>query len=161
MRRHGLLRAILVAFCTSLVAAGFAQGADRPSAAAPGVVTPPSDPVARAAFDVLAKHCSRCHQEGPTLTKRLKPAKNFGDILKLDELAKTPQLILPGNPDASKLFTQIASQEMPYDLYNEFDTSVPAVSEADVKALRTWIESLGTAVLASCERRKFIRDGQV
>jgi len=66
--------------------------------------------VARAAFDVLAKHCSRCHQEGPTLTKRLKPAKNFGDILKLDELARTPQLILPGNPDASELFIQIANQ---------------------------------------------------
>src|SRR5919206_1937025 len=112
MRRHGLLRAFLVAFfCTSLVAAGFAQSAGRPSAepaAAPGVVTPPSDPVARAAFDVLSKHCSRCHQEGPTLTKRLKPAKNFGYILKVDELARTPQLVLPGNPDASKLIIQIA-----------------------------------------------------
>ena len=49
------------------------------------VVTPPSDPVAKAAFDVLEKHCSRCHQQGK-LVERERPAKNFGNILKLEEI---------------------------------------------------------------------------
>ncbi|MDQ4061582.1 MAG: DUF4384 domain-containing protein, partial [Pseudomonadota bacterium] len=115
----------------------------------------PSDPVAKAAFDVLDKHCARCHQEG-RLAKRIKPAKNFGNVLMLEEIAKTPQLVLPGNPDGSKVFNQIANKEMPYDLYYEADTAVPSVAQDDVKALRTWIESLGTKAVASCETRPFL-----
>jgi len=96
-----------------------AQDANRP-AVEPAVAAPPnaniltpSDPAAKAAFDVLEKHCSRCHQDG-RLSKRLKPAKNFGFVLRLDELAKTPQLVLPGNPDGSKLFNRVVNKEMPY-----------------------------------------------
>ncbi|MET0430225.1 MAG: hypothetical protein ABW026_17230, partial [Microvirga sp.] len=84
----------------------------------------PTDPVSKLAFDVLEKHCSRCHQDG-RLTKRQKPAKNFGNILMLDELAKSSHLILPGNPDGSKLFNQLANKEMPYDLYYDADLEVP------------------------------------
>ena len=96
-----------------------AQDANRP-AVEPAVAAPPnaniltpSDPAAKAAFNVLEKHCSRCHQDG-RLSKRLKPAKNFGFVLRLDELAKTPQLVLPGNPDGSKLFNRVVNKEMPY-----------------------------------------------
>jgi hypothetical protein len=106
-------------------------------------VKPPSDPVARAAFDVLEKHCSRCHQEG-RLTARERPAKNFGNVLKLDELAETPSLVRPGNPFASKLFKQIVDKEMPYDVMYE-GADKPAPSEADIKAIAAWINALGTA----------------
>ena len=34
-------------------------------------------------------------------------------------MAKTPQLVNPGNPESSLIFTQIIKQQMPYDLYNE------------------------------------------
>ena len=69
-------------------------------------VDPPAEPVARAAFEVLEKHCARCHQDGK-LVGRLKAAKNFGNILRLDELVGNPQYILPGNPHGSRLFKQI------------------------------------------------------
>jgi hypothetical protein len=118
-------------------------------------VTPPSDPVAKAAFGVLEKHCSRCHQQGK-LVERERPAKNFGNILKLDEIASNPHYVLPGNPLGSKLFRQIADKEMPYDINYEGETRYPNVSEADIKALEDWISALGTKATANCEGHKFI-----
>ncbi len=104
-------------------------------------INPPADPVAKAAFEVLEKHCARCHQEG-RLTSRERPAKNFGNVLKMDEIADTPSLILPGNPYGSKLFKQIVDQEMPYDVIYE-GAAAPEMSEADIKSLETWIKGLG------------------
>ena len=115
----------------------------------------PGDPVAKAAFDVLEKHCSRCHQEGK-LVKRLKPAKDFGFILKLDQLAGDPHYIVPGNPDGSKIMQMVLNKEMPYDVNYEFDTTKPTVTDQDVLALRTWISGLGEAATASCQTRKFM-----
>src|SRR5919199_2735186 len=152
-RKSLALVALATAFCLS-------AGARPVSPAQADEIPIPSDPAAKAAFDVLEKHCSRCHQEG-RLTKRQKPAKNFGNILRLDELAKTPHLILPGNPDGSLLFNQIAKREMPYDLYNELDDSVPTPSAEEIQALRSWIEGLGTTAVASCQARKFVSDTDV
>src|SRR5438067_1393327 len=73
-------------------------------------IVPPNDPVERAAFDVLDKHCARCHQQG-RLIGHERPAKNFGNILKLDAIAADPHYVLPGNPYGSKLFRQIADKE--------------------------------------------------
>jgi len=106
-----------------------------------GEIPVPADPVALAAFHALEKNCSRCHQAGPTL-KRAKPAKNFGNILHLDELARDPNFILPGNPDGSHLFIQIAKKEMPYDCYQEFDCK-DEPTEQEVTAIYNWIKSLG------------------
>jgi hypothetical protein len=121
----------------------------------------PSDPVAKAAFDALDKHCARCHQEDRLTGGRLKPSKNFGNVLKLEEIAKTPALVAPGNPDGSKLFNQIANKEMPYDLYYEGSTDAPEVSEGDVKALRAWIEGLGQTAAAACGMRPFVGNADV
>ncbi|WP_424627058.1 DUF4384 domain-containing protein [Bradyrhizobium sp. SYSU BS000235] len=118
-------------------------------------VTAPSDPVAKAAFNVLEKHCARCHQQGK-LIERERPAKNFGNILKLDEIASNPHYVLPGNPLGSKLFRQIADKEMPYDINYEGETRYPNVSEADIKSLEDWIAALGTKATASCEAHRFI-----
>ena len=119
----------------------------------------PQDGVARAAFDALDKHCARCHQAGPSL-KRQKPAKNFGNVLKLTEIARDPDLILPGNPDGSSLFIQIAKKDMPYDCYQEFDCKADP-TEADVKAIYDWIRSLGDTVGAACGNRKPIGEAVV
>jgi hypothetical protein len=119
----------------------------------------PTDPVAKAAFDVLEKSCARCHQEG-RLTARERPAKNFGFVLKLDELAANPNYILPGNPYGSKLFKQIVDKEMPYDVMYE-GAAEPSPSADDLKALETWIQSLGTQSAAACEDNKFVSNKDI
>ncbi len=108
-----------------------------------GDIPVPTDPIAVTAFNVLEKHCARCHQAGPTL-KRQKPAKNFGNILHLEQISTEPALILPGNPDGSKLFIQIAKKEMPYDCYQEFDCKVEPTEE-EVRAIYDWIKSSRSA----------------
>lgn len=99
----------------------------------------------------LDKNCARCHQAGPSL-QRQKPAKNFGNVLALDEIARDPDLILPGNPDGSGLFTQIAKKDMPYDCYQEFDCEAEPTEE-DVKAVYDWIKGLGDTITAVCGDR--------
>ncbi len=138
-----------------------APAAPAPAAAAglPPDIKVPSDPVAKAAFDVLDKHCSRCHQNG--MLNREKPAKNFGNILHLDEIAADPHLIQPGNPEGSKLFQQVVNKEMPYDLIYEFDTTKPDVSAADIEALRTWIKASGDQEAAACSGRKFVTSDDI
>lgn len=132
-----------------LAVSGIASAQDAPPAR-------PFDASAAAAFDVLDKHCARCHQVGKLLDGRERPAKNFGNVLKVEELAANPHHILPGNPLGSKLFKQIVDGEMPYDVAYEGNTKYPKVSEADLKALEGWITALGASQTASCESHKFI-----
>lgn len=117
------------------------------------VIDEPEDDTAKKAFKVLDKHCARCHQAGRLTRDR--PARNFGNILKLDELARDPSLIRPGNPDGSRLFSRIVKQEMPYDVYTEFSGGEEPDKE-DVQALYDWIESLNTETIASCGNRKLM-----
>jgi hypothetical protein len=144
VRVHGLAVAAAIGFALTAL----------PASAATEVVAP-SDPVEKAAFEVLDKHCARCHQDGK-LTSRERPAKNFGNILKLNEIAANPNYVLPGNPFGSKLFKQITDKEMPYDVAYEGDTRYENVSEPELKALETWITQLGTKSAASCGDRKFV-----
>jgi hypothetical protein len=124
-----------------------------------GDIPVPTDPVALAAFEALENNCSRCHQAGPTL-KRAKPAKNFGNILHLDELSHDPNFILPGNPDGSKLFIQVAKKEMPYDCYQDFDCKREP-TEKEVQAIYDWIKSLGEFTAAICTNRKLIDEAGI
>ena len=101
----------------------------------------PTEPRAKAAFDALERNCSRCHQVG-RLTKRERPPRNFGNILKFDEVAANPDIIARGNPEGSKLFRFIINQEMPYDVHFEGDQSVPPPSLAEIEAIAAWIRSL-------------------
>ncbi len=114
---------------------------------APIQISAPGDPIGAAAFEVLEKHCSRCHQAG-RLVERLKPAKNFGNILKLDEIGADPNYIVPGNPDGSKIIQMILNNEMPFD-----GAEVP---EDDLLALRSWVIQLGEVTLAARARRDFV-----
>jgi mono/diheme cytochrome c family protein len=141
------LRLVGLAAAISLSAAGG-------SARAADEITPPTDPVAKAAFDVLDKHCARCHQDG-RLGARTKPAKNFGNVLKLEELAANPHYITPGNPFGSRVMKQIVDKEMPYDVIYE-GSGGPDMTQADVKALETWIQGLGAKSAGACEGRKFV-----
>ncbi|HOV02989.1 MAG TPA: DUF4384 domain-containing protein [Kaistiaceae bacterium] len=120
----------------------------------------PAEPVARAAFDVLQKHCARCHQDG-LLEGRDRPAKNFGNILMLDEVARDAHLVQPGNPDGSRIVQQILNQEMPYDLYYEFATDKPEVGPDDLAALRAWVAGLSGGGAIACTGRSFVSNADV
>lgn len=143
-RKFAAGAALLAAMLLMPIRAGLAQ-----------TLVAPADPVARAAFELLDKHCARCHQEG-RLIDREKPAKNFGNILKLDEIAASPHYILPGNALGSKLFRQIADREMPYDIAYEGDTRYPHVTADDLQALERWIVSLGSRATAACASRTVV-----
>ena len=116
---------------------------------APEIYKPMND-VETKAQAVLEKHCSRCHQVGK-LGKREKPAKGFGDVLQLHDLAANTKRILPGNPDGSPMFQTIANKQMPYDVYQEGDYEKPSPSEEDMMALRDWIVEAGKAGDSQCQ----------
>jgi mono/diheme cytochrome c family protein len=122
------------------------------------IIEQPKQDIPRKAFKVLETHCARCHQQGRL--KRAKPAKDFGNILQLDEIAGDPHLILPGNPDGSRLFSRIVKQEMPYDVYTEFSGGSEP-SKEDVQAIYDWIESLNPKTVATCSDRTPIDTGEV
>ncbi len=165
---QALAVAAVFGFALTLTGAAFAQPVEEAAPPPPGFnaapppppgnagpppviqIAVPGDPVARAAFDVLDRHCARCHQDGK-LTARERPSKNFGNVLKLDEIAANPHFILPGNPFGSKLFKQIVDKEMPYDVEYEGETKYPKITPDELKALETWIVSLAATKSAACE----------
>jgi len=123
----------------------------------------PTEPVAKAAFSVLDRHCARCHQSG-RLIEREKPAKDFGNILKLDEIAANPDRILPGNYLGSPIVKKIVNHEMPEDFWEFGITKYgnPPPSEQDLSALKAWIEDLTRRpAVASCETRKPVKNSDL
>lgn len=139
--------AVAAAFGLGLTFAGAANAA------------PPSDPVAKAAYDVLEKHCARCHQTGQLSQKDLdgvmhtreNPSSNFGNVLQLEEIATNPHYVLPGNAKASRLFTEIINEKMPYDWANGQGKFDP-VSPEELAALEAWIDGLRK----SCDPKAYV-----
>ena len=139
--------AVAAAFGIGLTFAGAANAA------------PPSDPVAKAAYDVLEKHCARCHQTGQLSQKDLdgvehtreNAASNFGNVMNLEEIASNPHYVLPGNAKASRLFTEIINEKMPYDWANGQGKFDP-VSPDELAALENWINGLKV----SCDPKAYV-----
>ena len=98
---------------------------------------PPANPTAAKAFGVLEKHCARCHQQGRL--ERPQPAGKFGNVLHLGELAQEGRLVMPGNADASRLWTHMMRKLMPYDVYQEHNGGTGPDAE-EILAVRDWIE---------------------
>jgi hypothetical protein len=140
--------------------AALANGGDAPSSPLTPDIAVPKDPVAKAAFDVLEKHCSRCHQSGMLQYSLDHPKHNFGNVLKFEELAANSNYIFPGNPEASNLFKKMSAGAMPDDLASPEDylppRDLPKVSKEDVEAVRAWILSLGNNEAAACTGRNFM-----
>ena len=112
-----------------------------------GVPTPappvkPTDPVKLAVFKVFETHCSRCH-ETERLVGRTKPAKGFGNILHVDEVAANPKYIVPGDLNHSTLYWQVKHGDMPNDLSDGDYKLATTPTEADLKVIRDWIAELG------------------
>ena len=128
----------------------------RPKASAenpppPRPIVAPADPIAAQAFAVLETHCARCHQGGRL--KRAAPAVAFGNILRLDEIARDPVLVRPGNPDASRLYTHMLRRLMPFDVHQEQSGGAEPMAE-ELAAVRTWIARLEP--VPACRDRRFV-----
>ena len=83
---------------------------------------------ARAIFQAK---CGQCH--GPNVAK---PKGKLGYLLDLKRVASNPKLLLPGKPDESKLWREIASGDMPPE-----DAKAGPLSNPQKALVRWWIEA--------------------
>lgn len=94
------------------------------------------DPATKARA-VLDTHCARCHQTG-----RLEnpPAKGgLGNLLDLEKLVERDDLIVPSDPDASRLYQIMLARHRPLSV---FFGPVPGPTPAEVGAVRDWLAGL-------------------
>jgi Domain of unknown function (DUF4384) len=117
----------------------------------------PANDIEKAAQDMLDKHCARCHQDGK-LVKREKPAKGFGDVMQLDQMLGNPDRVVPGTPDASKIFQVIVNGQMPKDVF-EGESTLPAPTAEEIDSLRTWItKAAGECKVEAYEPKLLIKE---
>ncbi len=128
--------------------------------AAAAKIPKPTNPIEAAAYQALDRNCARCHQFG-MLDGRVKPAHGFGNVLYMDQMARDPSLVIPGNPDGSKLVQTILNKNMPYDYYQDHNTSIDPPTQSEVAAIRNWISSLGDQRAAACASHTFISNDDV
>jgi hypothetical protein len=90
------------------------------------------------ALTVLDAHCARCHESGRTGDRA---PDRFANILSLDEIAREPRLVAPGQPDASPLYQRMLGRHAPLDAFAaEGEAKGPTPQE--IEAVRDWIETL-------------------
>ena len=141
-RGHFLIPFSILAVIARVVAAS-AQTTLQPPAA---VV---AESAAARALAVFEKHCAGCHQGD-----RLKggPAGGaFGNILVLDEIAREPEFVRPGLPDASGLYHMLLSRHRGQAVYKETPGGEGPNGD-EIGAVRDWIETLPEN-LAACPDR--------
>jgi hypothetical protein len=138
-------------------ALAFGQDADERKEAGPApaaeLIVAPADPVAGKAFEALERRCAACHQAG-----RLAPggrAAAFANVLELKQIAKDPDLVLPGNPHGSRLFTEAIKLQAPHHALSDGSADPKALAE-DLLAVHDWIGSLGADAHAGCIGRDLI-----
>ena len=92
---------------------------------------------AKLASDVKAifvNKCAKCH--GPDgIRKTEKPKGEFDYILDLAKLASTPTIIVPGDPDESKLYNMVADMIMPDDSAGE-----EPLPDNEIQLIGRWIK---------------------
>jgi hypothetical protein len=88
---------------------------------------------------VFETYCASCHhQAGPTPGHA---PERFGSILNLDELARDPNLVAPGRPDASLIYQRMLGRHSPEDVYGPANGGKGPTPE-EIEAVRDWIEGL-------------------
>lgn len=98
-------------------------------------------PEETAAYEVLNKYCSGCHQQGMLDEGLTNPKSGFGHILDVRRLAQDPKFVVSGEPTKSKLYQVIAggAPAMPDNCWDP--TCTPKAEE--MAALETWITKMG------------------
>ncbi len=112
-----------------------------------GLPIRPENARAGAAYDVLKKHCARCHQantkaDDPVDVSRTEVAGRIANILEIDAIAREAHLVRPGHPDASPLYLSMLTQVMP-PLHVSDETLAQTIpTTAEIRAIRQWIADL-------------------
>jgi hypothetical protein len=116
--------------------------------------TSAADTLAASARSVLETHCARCHQAG-----RLEnpPAKgNLGNILDLDALRAREDLIVPADPDASRLYQIMLARHRPLSV---FFGPVPGPTAPEIGAVRDWLSAQPAAADACAGKSRVTLSG--
>ncbi|MEO1204810.1 MAG: DUF4384 domain-containing protein [Pseudomonadota bacterium] len=131
------------------------------AASAVSLRSAPDTPIALKAFGVFKTHCARCHQRAvPGLGRpqsassrepRVSSSANtdslsqtqggIAQITDLDWLAKRRDLVVPGQPEASRLYQVMVARQMPYDVFHARSGGLEPTA-FDLEAVRDWITSL-------------------
>ena len=114
MRRHALSIALMLC----LLLAGAADASQ------------PADLGSRVR-EIFAAKCSQCHSAG-----LIRPKGKFGYVLDLARVAANPRLVVPSDATHSKLWQQIADDDMPPD-----DAKAGPLSDSEKQIVRSWIEA--------------------
>lgn len=93
------------------------------------------------AGQALAVHCASCH--GPQQAENHYRDGIAGSILDLEALARDPHLVVPGNPDASRLYNVMLLRQMPPPAESGTGRALP--QSEDIAAVRRWIAGLSPA----------------
>lgn len=121
-RPAGLLAAVLLLGC------GLASVAAQ---------QPLDDALSRRAQEILAVHCAPCHEIGALGASTTEPRP-----LDLAAIARDPNLVRPGNPDGSPVFTEMMRR---LALPGTQPATSPHPGLEALVTLRAWIESLPTS----------------
>jgi hypothetical protein len=96
---------------------------------------------------ILSRNCSTCHAP-PGNAGGFQAILNFPELVtrvsstQRDPLTGEPvRLLLPGQPDRSRVYLRIQGGEMPPRPVDAAATPLPRPSLSDLSLLRTWIES--------------------
>ncbi|CUH75272.1 DUF4384 domain-containing protein [Tropicibacter naphthalenivorans] len=96
----------------------------------------------KAAYDVLDKHCARCHQDGALKDGMTQPKSGFGHVLDLKRLAQDTKFVIHGKPIGSKLYDVIGEYSFPA-MPDDCTDSACFPTDAEMKIVADWITELG------------------
>lgn len=100
--------------------------------------------VEKAAYEVLDKHCARCHQDGALKEGLTKSKSGFGHVLDIRRLAQDTKFVVQGNPVGSQLYNVIGEYSFPA-MPDDCTESACFPTDAEMAAVSTWIEGLTAA----------------
>ena len=110
-----------------LVAAILSGGCQPPESGSLGGLTPPAqDELAAKAREVLRANCLRCHGQDGSVEGAMNYVADLGKLV-------ARKKVVPGDPDASRLFKRVADGTMPPP------GEQPRPLAADVATLKAWI----------------------
>lgn len=103
----------------------------------------PEDPIAAKAYRVLERSCAACHHA--RAEPFAPPVQQLGHILDLGAISREADLVVAGEPDASRLYTILLTGHPTVDVAaasREAGRGIEAASPDDVAAIREWIATL-------------------
>lgn len=153
---------VAIAFGLSPGRAGADEASIQPEATP---ATNPAPTPAQAAYArmtsakaVFEAHCARCHEQAvvnggsddapapagtdeTSDTIRRRASSHLSRILDLEALARQPEFVRPGQPEASRLLQMMVARQMPFDVF-QVGSKHAEPSDAEIEAVADWIFGL-------------------